>query len=209
MYRHYDCLSQYIDSTSCTNNTLFRTCVNPIINDLINNTYVVSLSELKDMLSEANPGKVFYNPKIKQYIEKEFEGQVSFCSSNRKNESLTIYPSCITTSDVMSKLKQLDFIRSAVLALRNDLLHNTDFELSDRFLDRSELGNAWFKTKMPESVATFLSALFNTRKTDLLRKDEEVNHEVDYDGTDDENIKGCSYRKKCMLKKFIKACFMR
>ena len=77
-------MSQYIDSTSCTNNTLFRTCVNPIINDLINNTYVVSLSELKDMLSEANPGKVFYNPKIKQYIEKEFEGQVSFRSSNRK-----------------------------------------------------------------------------------------------------------------------------
>ena len=168
IYHHIACLLKYLNAENISSAELDKRYVNPVINDLIRNNYCINIAEINQVLSDANPSISFHNNRIKQYIIQEFGNKVAFCKPHKRNESLVIYPSHITTADMVARIHQHDNLKSAAKVLRKDLLNKTDFGLSDKLCDKHDLEESWNKSAMTENIATFLATLFNVRKTDLL-----------------------------------------
>ena len=168
IYSHISCMSHYLEVPSTQSSELYKKYVDPLIEDLIQNNYCIKVTEIKQVLTDANPTLTFYNHLIKRYIVQEFGKRITFCNQHRKNESQVIYPSHITPGDIVARLQEMDNLKSAAKTVRNDLLTKTDFGLSGKLCDKHDLEEAWKKSAMTENIATFLSALLDVRKTDLL-----------------------------------------
>ena len=174
---HLACVTEYLSGPTsipaCSRETLI-----PVIDEMIRDKFGLTLSQLRDHLSEKWPGISFRNHHIKLFISEVYGERISFCSPHRKNESEVVFPSSINPSEIVQKLQILDSVTYTGRVLREKLLE-VDFGLTDVILDETALNDAYHKTKVPEIVMTFMSALLNIPKTRLMTE------KSCYDGTSD------------------------
>ena len=126
---------------------------------------------------------------MKQFLTSNYGDTVTITSNARVNESDIFYLSRIKTSNLLVKLKNQDIMREAGLQLRKDL-KEVDFGLEDSFCDSTDLKDSWERTRMPDSMLTFFSALYSIPKHKLFRSNAKefsdmINVDVEEDG--DEN----------------------
>ena len=186
---HTSCCNNYITSSKGTVNSFYECYVDPLINDVLSKGYAISLSDINACLSEATTDFKFHNNCIKDYINLKYAERVSYFTPHRRNDSLVVYPSHISPTEILKRMQSLDIMKTAGGTLRNILRHDTNFNLNDSFCDKHELLNSWLTTHMSDEMATFLSSLLNVPKVKLInnRVLESV-LEVGDDDTSDEDI---------------------
>ena len=113
--------------------------VSPIIRDLIEKSYGIELTEIRDILTELYPEIIFHNNKIKSFVETEFQEKVDFCHPIKKNDSLVIYPACIGTTDMIARIQNLNVIKKAGEEIRKAILYEQDYGLAGKLCNKTDL----------------------------------------------------------------------
>ena len=111
-------------------------------------------------------GSPFKQMKYRILFLKHLVRTYSFCKSELKNESLFAFSSSISIADVINTIRVTDVIKAPVVEMGKALL-NMDFNLDNKFCDAHELHDSWGNTVFPDTLMTFLSALFNMKKISL------------------------------------------
>ena len=140
----------------------------------------------------------FYNRDMKSFLKGHYADSIVFTPNNRIYESDIFFSSNISVAEIALRLKNQDILKEAASKIREDLL-KVDFGLGDSFCDSFDLQESWEKTRMPESLLTFLSVLYNIPKHKLFRtsaKDlgEFVNPVIDESNQNNEK-EGCEYEE--------------
>ena len=191
IYAHSQCRLKYIATGQFSKADIYELYLVPLIEDLLSREYGITLSQIRDFLSQKNPGIQFYNNIIKDFLLKRFSDRISFCPPYRKNESEVVFPSTIDPKSMIAKLQVLNELRSAGKVLRSKL-RDMSFGLDDSFCDAEDLRASLRDTRMPESLIEFLGAFLNISKADFqnqIETDNPFQSEEDYneDNAHDDN----------------------
>ena len=166
-YSHKFCLKRYLGIKMLTYIEIYDEHVTPIIEDMLKRGYYLPLSEIRYRLEVIHPNINFQNHHIKDFLEKKFSEKVLFCMPYVKKDSTIVYPSHITTEQIVAKIQYHNTAKSAGQMLR-DQLQLVDFGLEDSFCDKDDLYDSWSNTRMPETLIEFFSGLLNMSKADLI-----------------------------------------
>ena len=104
---HLSCFNNYIDTCSDSVSQHYEAFVNSLIDQIISKGYGIQLSDINTRLSNAVPDVKFYNTSIKMYIMSKYGTDVSFCQPHRRNEYLVVYPSYLTSTEILKKTPKL------------------------------------------------------------------------------------------------------
>ena len=181
---HAHCKDSLLEPPTMASPEIYSTVVRPIIENMLDGNFYLSVSDIRDELTEHCPEVSFYNHKIKSYLLKEFSDKVSFCKPIKKNESEIVYSSSVTSSAILAKLNSLNVAKKAGEMIRT-ALQTVDFMLEDSFCDSNDLNDAWDNTQMPEVLAEFFTGFYNIRKSDLIAK--KYNHDDDCNEPDEDD----------------------
>ena len=140
----------------------------PEIKRVINHGNGISLSEIRELIQD-NENITIHNKQIISALSEELGKSIQFCTPDRKNQSLFVYSSSVSTADIINTIRSLDTIKSAAKSIRT-ALKQVDFKLQDRFCDAEELKQSWLNTKIPDELLTFFSELFDIKKTKLIEE---------------------------------------
>ena len=88
---------------------------------------------------------------------------MQFCTPHRKNQSLFLYSSSVSTADIINSIRSFDTIESAAKSSRT-ALQQVDFKLQDRFCNAEELKQSWLNTKISDELLTFFSEFLTLKK---------------------------------------------
>ena len=116
------------------------------------------MSDIRHRLEKLYPDVTFYNKTIKKFLMETFPNSLSFCKPFKANDSTIVYPSHISTEDIVAKIQHLDILQSAGSIIRQNLMKDVNFGLEDSFCDNINLLDSWRKTKMPETLMEFFLA---------------------------------------------------
>ena len=164
--------SEECESTCTMKNSLFQRAI-PYIDKILENGDCCTMSNITNFTSSLlEEGEVLKsklrNRDMKQFLGSNYGDTVTITSNAKAYESDIFYSSQITPGDLLTKLKNQDIMREAGLQLRKDL-KVVDFGLEDSFCDSNDLKESWERTRMPDSMLTFFSALYNIPKHKLFR----------------------------------------
>ena len=140
----------------------------PFLREALDGGKGIALTEIRDIINDEGAITI-QTHEVKNYISETFGESIQFCKSERKNESLLVFSSSISMADVINTVRATDVIKEAAVEMRNALL-NMDFNLDNKFCDAHELQDSWRNTVVPDTLMTFLSALFNMKKISLLKQ---------------------------------------
>ena len=140
----------------------------------------MAISDIRDMINQENASDLT-NKEIKSFLIDELGDTISFCQPERKNQSQFVFSSSIDVNHVVNSLRNLNVIKEAAITIRKSLLE-VNFGLDDSFCDAQQLKQSWRETKIPSSLVTFFSALFNISSTKLMKS--ETSPEIDNDVLD-------------------------
>ena len=194
-FAHETCKTDFLLPSRVANLEIYAEIINPIIDDMIDGNYYLSISDIRAELAASYPGHSFYNHKIKKYLCSAYPAQLTFCTPYKKNESEIVYSSTVTSSAILAKLSHLNIAKQAGKMIR-DALKKVDFGLQDSFCDSDDLNDSWNQTRMPECLIEFFTTVLNTRKADLISSnrtssvadsDENEGDETDYESEDEDN----------------------
>ena len=149
---------------------------------IINYRNGIFLSEIR----EDNEKITIHKKQIKFTLSEELGKSIQFCTPGRKNQSLFVYSSSVSTADIINTIRSLDTIKSGAKLTRT-ALKQVDFKLQDRFCDAEELKQSWLNTKIPDELLTFFSELFDIKKTKLI---EEYHNETVSDDAKNDQFPG-------------------
>ena len=84
IYAHSHCKLNYLSSDDPCKIAIYEIHVILLIEDLLSKEYGITLSQIREFVSERVPGVTFYNHMIKNFLLRRFAGQISFCPPYRK-----------------------------------------------------------------------------------------------------------------------------
>ncbi|KAG8177891.1 hypothetical protein JTE90_001722 [Oedothorax gibbosus] len=184
-----------------------------IIGPKLKERYGFTLTEIRELINELAGGNIIRNNKVKLRLQRYYENEISFSSSNSKNESLMVFSLKLDINEIIERMRKVDNIKTAAKEIR-EALQKVDFGLTNKFFDSDELNTSWMTTEMPDEMLTFLSTLLNINKGFLLSNS--VNEEAysdpdqskmdtkdDDDEYDIENIATCHDKKMSVSAKVI------
>ena len=137
----------------------------------------LAISDIRDMINQENASDLT-NKEIKSFLIDELGDTILFCQPERKNQSQFVFSSSIDVNHVVNSLRNLNVIKEAAITIRKSPLE-VNFGLDDSFCDAQQLKQSWRETKIPSSLVTFFSALFNISSTKLMKS--ETSPEIDND----------------------------
>ena len=88
---------------------------------------------------------------------------MQFCTPYRKNQSLFLYSSSVSTANFINTIRSFDTIKSPAKS-SHTALKQVDFKLQDRFCDAEKLKQSWLNTKIPDELLTFFSEFLTLKK---------------------------------------------
>ena len=171
-YAHVGCRLSYIEQSEMLTPEIFKAIAVPLVEDMLKQSYFLSISDIRDQLEEIFPNKRFYNQVIKDFLSGHFGDRISFCKPYRANQASIVYPSDISKDQMVKRMQNFNVLRNAGRLIRSKLLKEVDFGLEDSFNDKEDLVDSWESTRMPESLIEFFSGLMNMSKADLIRPNE-------------------------------------
>ncbi|KAG8196934.1 hypothetical protein JTE90_027637 [Oedothorax gibbosus] len=184
-----------------------------IIGPKLKEGYGFTLTEIRELINELAGGNIIRNNEVKLRLLRYYENEISFSSSNSKNESLMVFSSKLDINEIIERMRKVDNIKTAAKEIR-EALQKVDFGLTNKFCDSDELITSWMTTEMPDEMLTILSTLLNINKGFLLPNS--VNEEAysdpdqskmdtkdDDDEYDIENIATCHDKKMSVSAKVI------
>ena len=139
----------------------------PFLQELIEGGHGVSLTDIRDIIKEECMIEI-KTCELKNFQSEAFGESIQFCKPESKNESMLVFSSKISVSDVVNTIRSTDISRTAGLEIRKALM-TLEFGLENKFCDAQELEYAWENTSIPDTVITFLAALFNIKRISFLR----------------------------------------
>ena len=101
-YAHRKCVQNYLQKNELTA-LFYDGYVKPLISDMLTQDYGLSISEIRDYLSEKRPGLPFHNQWINSYIQNTFGSQVSFES---KSSIETLFLNCLQLKTLLLRYMQ-------------------------------------------------------------------------------------------------------
>ena len=177
LYCHDVCFKRYIyipkESDKIKEESLKDKLFNDVIttlDPLIKQGYGFTLTDIREMMMEHNATIEVYNRDVKKFLQNFYGDRIRFCPSNKVYEPEMFFSSDVTIDDVMKSLRNKDTVKSAGEILRESL-KKVDFKLTDHFCDGYELKDSWENTQMPDELITFFSALFNIKRSQLLKNE--------------------------------------
>ena len=170
IYYHKLCLEAYLQryrkqseqhvKTPKQNKSKIIEDIQPVLQDILDRGYGVSLSEIRDYCNQQCAEQCLANKEVKLYLINLFGDNIQFSKSPQKNQSQLVYSSNLTLDQVANKLRSVDFIKETAKIIRQSLLE-TDFSLDDEFGDAKQLEESWETTPIPHPLIEFLCELLN------------------------------------------------
>ena len=159
LFCHCNCLSKARNQDiEPVMSEVYTKHVIPLINDVVLNSCYIFLSDIRHRLEKLYPDIVFHNKAIKKFLMGTFSDSLSFCKPYKASDSTIVYPSHISTEDIVAKIQHLNILQSAGSIIRESLMKDVNFGLEDSFCDHIDLLDSWRKTKMPETLMDFFLA---------------------------------------------------
>ena len=116
-YSHELCKTKYLGTIDLSKREIYIKHVVPLVKDMLKNGYYLTISEIRDRLQEIYTSKMFYNNTIKKFLEEyseEFSAPISFCKPYKNNDSTIIYPSYLTTEQIVARIQNLNLAKSTL-----------------------------------------------------------------------------------------------
>ena len=139
----------------------------PFLQELTEGGHGVSLTDIRDIIKEECMIEI-KTCELKNFRSEAFGESIQFCKPESKNESMLVFSLKISVSDVVNTIRSTDISRTDGLEIRKALM-TLEFGLENKFCDAQELENAWENTSIPDTVITFLAALFNIKRISFLQ----------------------------------------
>ena len=162
----------------------------PVIDDMIQSGYGLSVSEISDILSENDEALPFTNKQARNLLVAHYGDRIRFTPSHRVNESDLCFSANITFEEISKALRCRDVCQLAGQMI-SDAFDKDDFKLDDKFCDASEIRDSWENTHMPDELLSFYSALFKIKRSrmfqiKMLDVGESVSNLNRFDGENDD-----------------------
>lgn len=110
-----------------------------------------------------------YNRDVKSFLLSHYGDNIVIEKNERVYESEIVFSSSVRAGDIAIKLKNQNVYSECGKGMREDIKQQVDFNLEDSFCDSNDLKESWERTRMPDSMLTFFSALFDIPKHKLFK----------------------------------------
>ena len=135
-FAHDNCRLLFMQDSEIVSTELYKIHAVPLVEDMLEKQYFLSMADIRHRLEDVNPQKRFYNHLIKQFLENHFGERILFCKPFRANEAVIVYPSSISKDEMVRRMQNFSVLRTAGKLIRAKLLREVDFGLEDRFNDK-------------------------------------------------------------------------